>query len=55
MIIDRYMPSTSPVTGLPCSAVVFARTIVEGEDRGVKPFLVKLNDGKTMSKGVVSR
>ncbi|VDB88524.1 unnamed protein product [Peniophora sp. CBMAI 1063] len=50
----KYMPPTSPI-GLPCSAVVFARTIVEGEDRGIKPYLVHLHDGRTMNKGITSK
>ncbi|KZV73040.1 acyl-CoA dehydrogenase NM domain-like protein [Peniophora sp. CONT] len=48
----KFMPSTSPV-GLPCSAVVFARTIVDGEDRGVKPFLVDLHNGRDTNRGIV--
>ncbi|KAH9936925.1 acyl-CoA dehydrogenase NM domain-like protein [Amylocystis lapponica] len=50
----KYMPPTSPV-GIPCVAVVFARLIVDGEDRGVKGFLVHLNDGRQMSAGVVCK
>ncbi len=36
-------------------AVVFARFIVNGEDRGVKEFMVMLHDGKTMNRGITSR
>ncbi|KAJ7777454.1 acyl-CoA dehydrogenase NM domain-like protein [Mycena metata] len=50
----KYMPPTTPV-GIPCVAIVFARTFVEGNDCGIKPFLVQLNDGHTMSPGVVSK
>lgn len=47
----RYMPPTSPM-GVPCISIVFARAIVHGEDHGVKPFLVPLNDGQSMCPGV---
>ncbi|KAI0066072.1 acyl-CoA dehydrogenase NM domain-like protein [Artomyces pyxidatus] len=50
----KYMPPTTPC-GIPCVAVVFARLVVEGEDRGVKPFLVPLHDGAHMYEGVVSK
>ena len=49
----RYMPPTSPVTpGFRCVAVVFARTVVDGEDRGIKPFVLQLHDGQFMTPGV---
>ena len=41
--------------GLPCVAVVFARLIVDSEDRGHRPFIVPINDGKQMCAGVQSR
>ncbi|KAJ7108850.1 acyl-CoA dehydrogenase NM domain-like protein [Mycena crocata] len=50
----KFMPPTTPV-GVPCVAVVFARTICGGEDHGIKPFLVHLNDGHVMAPGVVSQ
>ncbi|KAJ6546340.1 acyl-CoA dehydrogenase NM domain-like protein [Mycena sp. CBHHK59/15] len=50
----KFMPPTTPV-GVPCIAVVFARAIIHGEDWGVKPFLVHLNDGRVMSSGVISK
>ncbi|CCM04077.1 uncharacterized protein FIBRA_06236 [Fibroporia radiculosa] len=50
----KYMPPTAPV-GMPCVAIVFARTVVDGEDRGVKPFVVRLHDGTTMAPGIVSK
>ncbi|KIJ34163.1 hypothetical protein M422DRAFT_182429 [Sphaerobolus stellatus SS14] len=40
----KYMPPTCPF-GLPCVAIVFARLIVAGEDRGIRGFVVKLHDG----------
>jgi len=43
-----------PVAGLPRIAVVMAKLIVKGEDRGIRPVLVALGDGKEMCKGVTS-
>ncbi|KAH8989801.1 acyl-CoA dehydrogenase NM domain-like protein [Lactarius hatsudake] len=49
----KYMPPTSPVSpGFPCISIVFARTIVYGEDHGIKPFVFQLHDGHTMTSGV---
>ncbi|KAG2049695.1 acyl-CoA dehydrogenase NM domain-like protein [Suillus hirtellus] len=48
----KFMPPTIPVKGLPCVAVVFAQLYVDGECRGPRPFLVNLNDGYDMCKGV---
>ncbi|KAL0952494.1 hypothetical protein HGRIS_006757 [Hohenbuehelia grisea] len=50
----KFMPPTAPA-GVPCISVVFARTICDGEDRGVKPFLVPINDGIHMHPGVVCK
>ncbi|OJT05090.1 Acyl-coenzyme A oxidase 2, peroxisomal [Trametes pubescens] len=50
----KFMPPTVPA-GTPAIAVVFAKLIVNGEDRGHRPFIVALNDGKTMCAGVQSR
>ncbi|KAJ8487674.1 hypothetical protein ONZ45_g7500 [Pleurotus djamor] len=50
----KFMPPTSPC-GIPTIAVVFARLLVSGEDRGVRPFIVSLNDGLRMSPGIVSQ
>lgn len=49
------MPPTTPRGGLPVVAVVFARLIVEGEDRGVRPFLVPIGDGREMCKGIIAK
>ena len=47
------MPPTSPVTpGFRCVSVVFARTVVSGEDHGIKPFVLQLHDGQFMTPGV---
>ncbi|RAH42161.1 uncharacterized protein BO95DRAFT_476084 [Aspergillus brunneoviolaceus CBS 621.78] len=44
----KYMPPTSPVEGFP-------QLIVENEDRGVRPFVVWLNNGREMCPGVTCR
>ncbi|KAL9708582.1 hypothetical protein Ac2012v2_008264 [Leucoagaricus gongylophorus] len=51
---SRYMPPTKPM-GDPCVAVVFASTIINGENHGIKPFLVPINDGVDMHPGVVCK
>lgn len=38
-----------------CIAIVFARAIIEGEERGIKAFLVPLHDGKDMYPGITSK
>ncbi|KAL3455375.1 acyl-CoA dehydrogenase/oxidase [Aspergillus heterothallicus] len=48
----KYMPPTSPQPGFPRVAIVIARLTVDGQDRGLCPFLVWLNDGYKMHKGV---
>ncbi|KAJ7190697.1 acyl-CoA dehydrogenase NM domain-like protein [Mycena pura] len=50
----KFMPPTTPC-GIPCVAVVFARLIVDRMDRGIRPFLVPIHDGRTMYRGIVSR
>ncbi|KAJ7099112.1 acyl-CoA dehydrogenase NM domain-like protein [Mycena epipterygia] len=50
----KFMPPTTPC-GIPCVAVVFARLIVDHQDRGVKPFLVPLHNGRTMYRGITSK
>lgn len=49
------MPPSMPVAGIPRVAVVFCRLMVEGDDRGIRPFLVPLNDGRQMCTGVMSQ
>ncbi|KAF9875380.1 acyloxidase [Colletotrichum karsti] len=51
----KAMPPTTPLAGIPRVAVVFARLIVRNDDRGVKPFLVPINDEWEMHRGVTSR
>ncbi|KAH7913696.1 acyl-CoA dehydrogenase NM domain-like protein [Hygrophoropsis aurantiaca] len=50
----KFMPPTVPV-GTPTIGIVFARLLVDGEDRGIRPFLVPLNDGDQMCAGVTAR
>ncbi|KAL4882544.1 hypothetical protein BJY04DRAFT_36871 [Aspergillus karnatakaensis] len=51
----KCMPPTTPRSGLPVIAVVIARVVVDGESRGVRPFLVPLGDGQEMCKGVTAK
>ena len=53
-MLHRFMPPTKPF-GDPCIAVVLAKTIADGIDYGVMPFLVPINDGVEMYPGVVCR
>ncbi|KAF9884606.1 hypothetical protein FE257_001428 [Aspergillus nanangensis] len=50
----KYMPPTIPIANIPRIGVVMANLVVEGENRGIRPFVVTLNDGKRMCKGVTS-
>ncbi|KAG7447424.1 acyl-CoA oxidase [Guyanagaster necrorhizus] len=52
---SKYMPPTVPVLGKPCYAVVWSQLIVDGEKRGIRPFVVQLNDGVHMSKGITAK
>lgn len=54
-MFTRYMPPTVPVLGKPCYAVVWSKLIVDGENRGVRPVVVQLNDGKNMCKGITAK
>lgn len=54
MAAAKFMPPTTPEAGVAAGAVVFARLIVDGEDRGVRPFWVELHDGAQMAEGVTS-
>ncbi|EKM60026.1 uncharacterized protein PHACADRAFT_115441 [Phanerochaete carnosa HHB-10118-sp] len=49
----KFMPPTIPA-GLPTIAVVWAKLIVHGQDRGIRPFVVPLNDGRQMCTGIKS-
>ncbi|KAF8502765.1 acyl-CoA dehydrogenase NM domain-like protein [Russula emetica] len=49
----KCMPPTSPVSpDFPCISIVFARTIVHGEDHGIKPFYLQLHNGQSITPGV---
>ncbi|KAF9478467.1 acyl-CoA dehydrogenase NM domain-like protein [Pholiota conissans] len=50
----KHMPPTSPC-GIPTMAVVFARLLVNGEDRGIRPFSVLLHDGYNMNQGITCK
>ncbi|KAF3385510.1 Peroxisomal acyl-coenzyme A oxidase 3 [Penicillium rolfsii] len=51
----KCMPPNTPRNGIPTIAVVIARLIVRGEDRGVRPFLVPMSDGTKMCTGITSK
>ena len=51
----RFMPPTTPIRGYPKMAIVLAKLIVGGEERGTHPFLVKTSDAHGMCAGVTSR
>ena len=48
------MPPTIPI-GIPCTGIVFARLVVNGESHGIRPFIVELNDGTQMCSGITAR
>ncbi|KZT00998.1 acyl-CoA dehydrogenase NM domain-like protein [Laetiporus sulphureus 93-53] len=48
----KYMPPTGPFGAIPRVAVVFAKLVADGENRGIRPFIVALGDGKQTCKGV---
>ncbi|KAH7910118.1 hypothetical protein BJ138DRAFT_143157 [Hygrophoropsis aurantiaca] len=50
----KWMPATTPSFGICKVAVVMARLIVSGGDRGVRPFLVPICDTEQMCSGVTS-
>ncbi|KID78187.1 Acyl-coenzyme A oxidase 1 [Metarhizium brunneum] len=51
----KSMPPTSPEAGMPRIAVVFAQLVVNGERRGIRPFIVRLCDADKMAPGIRSR
>ncbi|KAK0185212.1 acyl-CoA oxidase [Armillaria mellea] len=51
----KYMPPTVPVLGKPAFGIVWAKLLIDGEATGIRPFLVKINDGKDMYKGISAR
>ncbi|TFK91638.1 acyl-CoA dehydrogenase NM domain-like protein [Polyporus arcularius HHB13444] len=51
---SKWMPATTPSFGIPKVAIVVARLIVSGEDRGCRCFIVPICDTVQMYKGVRS-
>ncbi|PHH68519.1 hypothetical protein CDD82_502 [Ophiocordyceps australis] len=51
----KFMPPNSPIEGFPRFGLVFAKLIVKNESRGIRPFIVWLNDGNKMAPGVTSK
>lgn len=51
----RFMPPTTPITGYPKMAIVLAKLVVGGEERGTHPFLVSTSDAHGMCEGITSR
>ncbi|KAI3331466.1 putative acyl-CoA oxidase [Xylariaceae sp. AK1471] len=51
----KAMPPTTPWAGIGRVGIVFARLIVHEEDRGVKAFIVHLNDENEMCPGITSQ
>ena len=49
------MPPTLPFGGVPRVGIVIARLVHRGVFKGLRPFIVALNDGKDMCKGVTAR
>ncbi|KAK7036234.1 acyl-CoA dehydrogenase NM domain-like protein [Favolaschia claudopus] len=53
----KFMPPTIPLPNIsmPRYGVVFAKLFVQGEDRGVRPFVVQLSTAKALMPGIRSR
>ncbi|TFK37276.1 hypothetical protein BDQ12DRAFT_685596 [Crucibulum laeve] len=51
----KFMPASIPSGGMVRIAVVMARLKVKGKDFGVRSFIVPLNDGISMCKGITCR
>ena len=50
----KSMPPATPLGGVPKVAVVFAQIVVDGEQQGVRGFVVHLTDGASMCEGVTT-
>ncbi|KAF9650305.1 acyl-CoA dehydrogenase NM domain-like protein [Thelephora ganbajun] len=50
----KFMPPSIPC-GILSDGIVFARLLVDGEDRGVKPFVVPIHDGHSMYPGITAK
>ncbi|TQV95615.1 hypothetical protein V2A60_000799 [Cordyceps javanica] len=55
MAASKSMPPATPYSNTPRIAVVFARLVVGGQQRGIRPFIVRLHDATAMAPGVTSR
>ncbi|RAQ53985.1 acyl-CoA oxidase [Aspergillus flavus] len=51
----KFTPPSWPRKGFPRVAPAFARLLVSGDDWGVKPSIVWLNDGKNMCEGATAK
>ncbi|KAF5336966.1 hypothetical protein D9611_002989 [Ephemerocybe angulata] len=51
---SKYMPPSAP-RGIPGVGLVFARLIVDGEDRGIRGFVVPISDGQKTYTGITVR
>ncbi|PBK88156.1 hypothetical protein ARMGADRAFT_1120558 [Armillaria gallica] len=51
----KYMPLIVPILRKPTFGIIWAKLIINGEITGIPPFLVKINDGKDMYKGISAR
>jgi acyl-CoA oxidase len=49
------MPASTPKSGMEKVAIVCARLLVDGEDRGIRAFIVSLGDGNQMCKGITAK
>ncbi|PWY71235.1 acyl-CoA oxidase [Aspergillus eucalypticola CBS 122712] len=50
----KFMPPSMPIKGIRRVAIVCARLMVDEEDRGIRTFVVPINNGTEMNKGVHS-
>jgi len=50
-----YVATAAEPGGTPSDSIVFARLLVNGEDRGAKPSLVPIHDGYSMSPGITAK
>jgi hypothetical protein len=51
----KWMPPTTPLGNIPKIGVVHAKLIVGGEYKGLRMFVVPLNNGAEMCKGISSK
>ncbi|OQE16550.1 hypothetical protein PENFLA_c027G06212 [Penicillium flavigenum] len=51
----KIMPPAAPVKGFPRVGIIFARLILSGEGRGIRPFITWLSDGEQMCNGVTAK